>query len=86
MDFEYPVLDWDKYAYHKGCQTQAVDWDENVNYERMRNYRLERTREQLKAYKVGAILSPNEWNTRYISGTWTPHWTTPSSGLRYCLL
>lgn len=86
MDFEHPVLDWDKYAYHKGCMTQAVDWDENINYERMRNYRLERTKEQLKAYDVGAILSINEWNTRYITGTWTPHWTTPSSGLRYCLL
>ena len=85
MSFEYPVLDWDKYAYHKGCQTQAVDWDENINYERMRTYRLERTREQLKAFKVGAILSQNEWNTRYITGTWTPHWTTPSSGLRYSL-
>ena len=85
MAFEHPVLDWDKYAYHKGCQTQAVDWDENINYERMRNYRLERAREQLNAYKVGAILSINEWNTRYITGTWTPHWTTSSSGLRYCL-
>ncbi|MFH1091309.1 MAG: hypothetical protein V1742_07045 [Pseudomonadota bacterium] len=53
MAFEHPVLDWDKYAYHKGCQTQAVDWDENINYERMRNYRLERTREQLKAYGIG---------------------------------
>jgi Xaa-Pro aminopeptidase len=83
--FEHPTLEWDKYAYAKGCHTQGVDWDENVNYERMRNYRLERTREQLKAFKVGAILSLNEWNTRYISGTWTPHWTTPSSGLRYCL-
>ena len=85
MAFEHPVLDWEKYAYHKGCQTQAVDWDENINYGRMRNYRLERTREQLKAYKVGAILTINEWNMRYITGTWTPHWTTPSSGLRYAL-
>jgi len=85
MAFEHPVLDWDKYSYHKGAQTQAVDWDENINYDRMRNYRLERAREQLKAYKVGAILTINEWNMRYITGTWTPHWTTPSSGLRYSL-
>ena len=85
MDFEHPVLRWDDYSYHKGCQAQGVDWDENINYERMRNYRLERTREQLNEFKVGAILSLNEWNTRYITGTWTPHWTTPSSGLRYSL-
>jgi len=85
MAFEHPVLDWEKYAYHKGCQTQAVDWDENINYERMRNYRLERTREQLNAFGVGAILTINEWNIRYITGTWTAAWTTPSSGLRYSL-
>jgi len=85
MAFEHPVLDWDKYAYHKGAQTQGVDWDENVNYDRMRKYRLERTREQLKKFGVGSILSINEWNTRYITGTWTAAWTTPSSGLRYCL-
>jgi len=85
MSFEHPVLNWEDYAYHKGCQTQAVDWDENINYERMRNYRVERSREQLKEFGVGAILSLNEWNTRYITGTWTPHWTTPSSGLRYSL-
>jgi len=85
MAFEHPVLDWDKYSYHKGAQTQAVDWDENVNYERMRNYKLERTREQMKAYNVGAILTINEWNIRYINSTWTAHWTTPSSGLRYSL-
>jgi Xaa-Pro aminopeptidase len=84
MNFEHPTLEWDKYAYAKGCHTQACDWDENINFERMRTYRLERTREQMKKYNVGAILSLNEWNTRYISGTWTPHWTTPSSGLRYC--
>lgn len=85
MAFEYPVLDWEKYAYHKGCMAQGVDWDENVNYEQMRSYRLERTRERLDAFKVDAILSVNEWNTRYITGTWTPGWTTPGSGLRYCL-
>ncbi len=85
MAFEHPVLDWDKYAYHEGTQTQAVDWDENVNYERMRNYKVERAREQLKNYDVGAILAVNEWNTRYLTSTWTPHWTTPNSGLRYSL-
>jgi len=83
--FTHPTLVWDDYSYHKGTQTMGVDWDENINYERMRNYRLERVREQLKAFDCGAIYSVNEWNSRYITGTWTPPWTTPSSGLRYCL-
>jgi Xaa-Pro aminopeptidase len=83
--FEWPLFDYRDYPYHNGCMTQGVDWDENINYERMRNYRLERTREQLNEYNVGAILSFESWNMRYITGTWTSHWTVPASGLRYCL-
>ena len=85
MAFEWPMFDYKEYPYHKGCMTQGVDWDENVNYERMRNYRLERTRDHLKTFNVGAILSIDAWNMRYITGTWTSHWTVPASGLRYCL-
>lgn len=85
MAFEHPTLDWDHYAYHQGAHTQAVDWDENINFARMRDYKLERARQQLIDYDVGAILSINEWNTRYLTSTWTPHWTTPNSGLRYSL-
>jgi len=84
MSFEYPFLD--DYRFRDGFGTQAVDWEERVNYERLRNYRVSRVKEQLKAYNFGAILSINEWNIRYISGTWTPVWTTGSSGLRYCLM
>ena len=52
----------------------------------MRKYRVERTKEQLKAFNVGAILSIQESNTRYMTGTWTPGWTTPASGLRYSMM
>ncbi len=84
MSFEYPFIP--DYKFRDGFGTQAVDWEERINYDRMRKYRLGRVKEQLKAYNIGAILSINEWNTRYITSTWTPHWTTPSSGLRYCLM
>jgi len=83
MRFEYPVIA--DYPGYRGASIQAVDYDQRINYERMRNYRLERVREQLKANNIGAILSMQESNSRYITGTWTPPWTTPSSGLRYCL-
>lgn len=83
MRFEYPVIP--DYAGYNGPGTQAVDFDERINYERMRKYRIERVRGQLKANNVGAILSIQESNTRYITSTWTPPWTTPSSGLRYTL-
>ena len=84
MRFEHPVIP--DFPGYRGASTQAVDYDERINYERMRNYRLERVREQLKANNIGAYLSINEWNTRYITGTWSPPWTGNSSGLRYCLL
>ncbi len=84
MAFEYPVIPG--YYGYRGAGIQGVDFDNRIDFARMRNYRVERTKEQLKAFDVGAILSIQEWNTRYITGTWTPAWTTPSSGLRYCML
>jgi len=84
MAFEYPVIPG--YFGYRGAGTQGVDFDNRIDFDRMRKYRVERTKEQLKAFNVGAILSIQEWNTRYITGTWTPAWTTPSSGLRYCMM
>ena len=64
-----------------------VDWIQGINLDNLRNGRLARAKEQLfEVNKFGAFLSLNEWNTRYISSTYTPQWTTPSSGLRYSLL
>ena len=84
MRFEYPMIPG--YTGYRGAGTQGVDFDNRIDFARMRNYRVERTKEQMKAFNVGAILSIQEWNTRYMTGTWTPSWTTPSSGLRYSLL
>jgi Xaa-Pro aminopeptidase len=84
MKFEYPFIPG--YKGYRGAGTQGVDFDNRIDFARMRNYRLNRTKEQLKAFNVGAIFSVQEWNTRYITGTWTPAWTTPASGLRYCML
>ena len=64
--------------------TASVDWIQGINLDRLRDGRLARAKEQLfEVSKFGAFLSLNEWNTRYISSTYTPQWTTPSSGLRY---
>ena len=75
----------DKYG--KSYPFQPMDWIEGVNMDRLREGRLARTKEQLfKLRNFGGLLSLNEWNTRYITSTYTPPWTTPSSGLRYSLL
>lgn len=84
MNFEYPVLA--DYAGRKPYGTQVADWEERINVDRMREYRIKRTKEQLVKHNVGAILAINEWNMRYITGTWVPSWTTPSSGLRYAMM
>jgi Xaa-Pro aminopeptidase len=64
-----------------------VDWIEGINLDKLRVGRLKRAKEQLfEVRKFGAFLSLNEWNTRYITSTYTPLWTTPNSGLRYSLL
>lgn len=48
----------------------ATDREERINYERMRDYRLARTREQMDKAGIGAIISWEAWNVRYISGVY----------------
>ncbi len=73
--------------YGKSNPFQPADWIESVNMERLRNGRLARAKKELfEKRNFGAFLSLHEWNTRYITSTYTPPWTTPSSGLRYALL
>lgn len=84
VEFEYPVLP--DYPGRQAYGTQQVDWEQRLDLVRMRAYRMARVQEQLKKADVGAILSLNEWNMRYITSTWSPYWTTPASGLRYALL
>jgi Xaa-Pro aminopeptidase len=64
-----------------------ADWIEGVNMEALRTGRLQRAKEALfEQNDFGAFLTLNEWNTRYITSTYTPLWTTGSSGLRYAML
>jgi Xaa-Pro dipeptidase len=52
----------------------AVDYEQRVNYDRLRKERLQRTKDQLKADGLGAILTWNEANIRYITSYYV---TTP---------
>src|SRR3990170_1623471 len=66
---------------------QGIDWINGINMDALREGRLKKAKVELfDKRKFGAFLSLNEWNTRYITSTYTPPWTTPSSGLRYSLL
>ena len=83
LKFEWPVLD--DYEGRVPFGTQSVDWEERINMDRMRRYRMGRVKRQMERMKLGAILSLNEWNMRYMTSTWNAYWTTPASGLRYAM-
>ncbi len=64
----------------------GLDWQQRVNWERLRNYRLERARERMKAHGLGAMLLMYDENVRYVTGTLTPGWNRLKPGLRYAML
>jgi len=63
----------------------GVDFEERVNYERLRRERLERAKEQVKAHNLGAILCFDFDNIRYITGTHVGEWAR-NKMTRHCIL
>ena len=66
--------------------TVGMDWQQRINWDRMRTYRLERARERMKAHGLGAMLLMYDENIRYVTATLTPGWCKLKPGLRYALL
>src|SRR2546428_10926755 len=66
--------------------TVGVDWQQRVNWDRLRKYRLERARERMKAHNLGALLLMYDENVRYVTSTLTPGWNRLKPRLRYALL
>jgi len=64
----------------------GVDWQERINWDRLRTYRLENARARMKAHGLGAMLCMYDENVRYITSTLTPGWCRLKPGLRYALL
>jgi len=64
----------------------GLDWQQRINWDRLRTYRLERARERMKAHGLGALLLMYDENVRYVTGTLTPGWNRLKPGLRYALL
>ncbi len=64
----------------------GVDWQERINWDRLRTYRLESARARMKAHGLGAMLCMYDENIRYITSTITPGWCRLKPGLRYALL
>jgi Xaa-Pro dipeptidase len=64
----------------------GVDWQQRVNWDRLRKYRTERAREMMKKHGLGALLCMYDENVRYLTGTLTPGWNRLKPGLRYAML
>src|SRR5579864_4135405 len=59
---------------HKTFGLQTVDWEERVNYERLRTERLARVKRFLDASEFGALLCFDMNNIRYITATHIGTW------------
>src|SRR5690348_6032194 len=65
--------------------TMAVDWEQRVRFDRLRQERLERIKRLLADSSVGALLSFDMTNIRYITATHIGTWAQDKLN-RFCLL
>ncbi|MCH7624853.1 MAG: aminopeptidase P family protein [Chloroflexi bacterium] len=65
--------------------TMAVDWEERVNFERLRTDRLNRIKGLLKSSELGALLTFDMNNIRYITATIIGTWAMDKL-VRFALL
>jgi Xaa-Pro dipeptidase len=65
--------------------SMTVDWEERVNTDRLRSYRLGRARTALGASEVGAVLLFDFNNIRYVTSTHIGEWARDKM-TRYALL
>src|ERR1700716_4215276 len=64
----------------------GMDWQERINWNRMRAHRLARARAAMQRHGLGAMLLMYDENMRYVSSTLTPGWNRLKPGLRYVVL
>ncbi|MBM3539280.1 MAG: aminopeptidase P family protein [Alphaproteobacteria bacterium] len=78
-----PRHDWSRPLMNFGMM--SVDFEERVDFRRLHNYRLGRTRKALAGSGLGAILTFDQHNIRYISSTVIGEWARDKL-TRYCLM
>ena len=65
--------------------TMGVDFEERVNFERLRRDRLDKAKAALKASNLGSLVCYDFDNIRYITGTHIGEWCRNKMN-RYCIL
>jgi len=78
-----PQHRWDRPLQAPG--RMQVDFEERVDFRRLHDYRLARTRNALAKSGMGAVLVFDQYNIRYISSTVIGEWARDKL-IRYCLL
>jgi Xaa-Pro aminopeptidase len=78
-----PKHDWSRPIMALG--QMAVDFEERVDFRRLHRYRLGRTRQALAGSGLGALLTFDQHNIRYISSTVIGEWARDKL-TRYCLI
>ena len=63
----------------------GVDWQYRVDFDRLRNERLERARAQLEAFDLGALVLYAGANIRYVTGSYQGNWKY-NINIRYAVL
>ena len=63
----------------------GTDWQYRVDFDRMRAERLQRTREQMEAYDLGALVLFAGANIRYVTGSYQGNWKY-NINIRYVVL
>jgi Xaa-Pro aminopeptidase len=65
--------------------TTATDWQERVNFYRMRSERLARAKAMMEKYDLGALVLFVGENIRYVTGLFQGNWKN-NIFIRYCVL
>jgi Xaa-Pro dipeptidase len=78
-----PQVDWSRPLQSPGIM--SVDFEERVNFRRLHDYRLARTRAALARSGLGALLCFDQHNIRYITSTVIGEWARDKL-TRYTLL
>src|ERR671933_469974 len=69
----------------KAFGTNAVDWEQRVDFDRLRRERLERAKRALASSELGALLCFDMANIRYLTATHIGTWAIDKL-IRFCLL
>src|SRR5258708_15885451 len=59
--------------------TMAVDWEQRIDFAKLRSDRLEKARESLRNSSLGAVLLFDQNNIRYVTSTHIGEWARDKS-------